>query len=186
MVSRYSTGDLPGSEQALIQLFRAWRPGVLGIPFIAPSMMLSLPYGEWHEYASIENANGSLTAGQGTREILYTVPEDRRQWLEYVFVDRATGDNTFSDIGILPVEGYRVGSTVAVLILLGTAATSIWWPTDANQANVTRAVVPTRPLMLEPGTALSLLPSGAGVAGSNVTIQLFLRSTPLTRALTPF
>ena len=177
-------GEYRGLDAALADVLAHYQPGPEGLASV-DGCVITLPIEMWGQYAWVERVSASLSAGQGTAEVLYTVPADERNWLEYIYASRASGDNTVSAFRVIYPEGYFGGASgnleAAELV---TPTTQLYWP-DPGGAQTLLMQMPT-PAWLEPLTTVSLIPAGAGVGVSVFTSFIRLRRTKLIRHRDPF
>jgi len=178
-----SGGEIPGISQALLESLLAWRPSELGVCVVDPAVQVVLPYPEWYWYTFVEQLTSPEVAiGSVLPNLLYTVPVNERAWLDGISCIRDSGDNLALDLRIVLPAGYGSGTRTILLTNLTTADDVIYWP--AGLQTVNRAIGPA-PVLLEPGTLVELIPSGAGSATSTWNSAVLLRRTNLVRSMVP-
>ena len=175
------SGVMAGLNASLIALLRNFQPGDLGVCVVDEKIQLSLPIAEWATWGWNQQDTITLGAGASAVVTVFTVPNDERIWLDYARCGRSSGDNDFRAIQITPPAGYSSLAANYSIMSLATLATSIYWPSGQQTADVD---VPG-PILLEPGTIIQLLPGGTGVAATNVRIDINMRRTKMVRALAP-
>lgn len=180
-------GDIPGLDRALIQGLSSYQPGPVGVCYMSPYMGLSLPWVNWAEWGSnVQGTSETFAIGASTPQVVYRIPTNTRGYLHSVSLERASGDNTLLDLSISQPAGYGEGTRLVRLKVLGTAATSIWWPDSSGlQANTDRKVDMQGAMLLEPGAVIGVLPSGVGVATTTFDYEIILVNSYLTRAIVP-
>jgi len=181
-----TSGVLPGLDAALLELLRNYRPGDIGICEVDPKLQLSLPMPEWAWYYLHSIAtSATVAASTAATVVLYTVPMDRRAWLDGVFALRSGGsDNEIDRIWIQAPEGYYVGAENQIILKrLGTAGADIIWP-DPSGLQASTYLQPG-PILMEPGTQVQARFTGAGVAISSIYHQITMRQTKLLQAVLP-
>lgn len=177
-------GDIPGLNQALLDLLRGYQPSEVGVCYVADQMIVTLPYPEWYLHGWLEqDVTGNIAATSSSTVVLYTVPQDERAWLDSWAVARASGDN---DVGIFELSyptGYFRGNAVNRLIEI-TPGDVVYWPDHGSgQTGFTRGV--PGPVLLEPGMQLQMRMDGVGVAITTYNYYLGLRKMKVIRALVP-
>jgi len=176
-------GVMAGLNASLIALLANFSPGDLGVCVIDEKLQLSLAVPDWATWAWIDQGStASISAASSDPVVLFTVPSDERAWLDGVIVERASGDNDWHSLIVTSPADYRSGTGVAVLLELGTYTASIYWPRGGQ---VIRIGIPDAPVLLEPGSLVSVLPDGTGVSATVGDYQIMLRRTKFVRALTP-
>lgn len=177
-------GALPGLDRALLDMARGYRPGATG-PCVIPDIIeVSLPYLEayWWCFGYAPPLLG--VAGASTaEEILYTVPDDRRCYLDWIEMGRYAGDNTVSILGIRYPEGYFDTNDLQQLLIMTTASGNAFWPDPGGRQDV--VACRPGPLLLEPGTQVIMYPGGGGVTATNWSRHLGLRLSAIVRARGP-
>lgn len=171
-------------SRALLDALRAYKPGSNGVHKLSDRMHIVLPIDDWCAFSWMDQSASSLTAGQTDAEVMFTVPNDERIWLESVSSRIVSGDNTLTGIRLVVPVGYGGGDRNAEIILI-TAAVQVYWP-DAGSGQVVQYVTNKAPLLLEPGTTIAVVPSGAGAAISTTSNYIWMRRIKMVRALAPF
>lgn len=183
--SELGSGEIPGLDQALIDVLRAFKPGGVGVCELDPVIQVVLPVSWWMEWAWYETGSVSVPASGGDPVTMYTVPQDERNFLEYLTAERTAGDNTFNMFTVDCVDGYRGGADNDLRLLqLTTAGTIAVWPDRAGRQTLTEWV-DTWPLMLEPGTTVMLDPAAAGSSASTFKYKIRLLRQKIVRARAP-
>jgi len=177
--------DMPGMDVTVFEVLRSFRQAIdPPASSISTEMQVSLPIPAWAESSYLTIITANLTAGLATPITALSIPGNERAWLDGYQVTRETGDNTILAIQVLYPTPYATGDRILNLILLGTAATEIFWPDPGGAQTIDRGF-PGGPLLLEPLAAVRLLPSGAGVAASTFRVEAVRRRIKLTRAQGP-
>lgn len=177
-----TSGVMPGLNSSLIDLLQNYRPGDLGICNLDEKITLTLNYPEWAWYVwMVQPANITIPASQGADEIVYTIPGDRRAYLEAYSVTRASGDNDFDYFFVDHPDGYWEGGAQAqeVLIRPVSAATVLMWPDVAFTQTI--SLYSPSPKLLEPGTQIGFRSGATGVSETVFTVRLCMRMTKLVR-----
>jgi len=179
-------GVMAGLNRSLLALLANFDPGALGVCLVDDKLQLTLPVPDWSTWSHVAYATVTIGAGLATNTVLYTVPEDERNWLYSVTCFRESGDNLMDRLDLVfPLE-YRTLGADGILVLMDvTGLTGVYWPDLGGVQTVTRKVDPTDPLMMEPGTTINLVPDGTGVASSNFYMIAFMKRSKLVRALAP-
>mgnify|MGYP001600830820 FL=1 len=153
---------------------------------LSDECMVVFPVDHWADHAwSVNDVTGTIAIGSSTLVTIYTVPRDRRFHLEFIFVQRASGDNTAQTLTANQPAGYGPGAAwVDPLAELTVGAASMQWPAYSGTYNYNR-VAGALPVLLEPGATITLGPGGAGIATSTFNIYISGRLTPLVRARAP-
>jgi len=177
------SGNLVDLDGALRDLLQRYVPSGEGLTKITGCIIaLSVP--AWAEASVYDSGSvASIGAGSGAVQVFYTVPQDRRVWLDGVRFDRASGDNTVNRIGVIQPEGYTNDATDMALIQYSTAPDNGFWPDPGIQANI--QVVAGSPLLLEPGATIQLNPSGAGASATVFRFYLQYRLMRIVRQFAP-
>jgi len=185
----YVKGELPGLDDALLNLLGHYRPGSLGVCVVEPGMRVVLPVESPFVWGWLESLT-SPTAGAGdaTALLIYTVPMDERNWLDSTYWVQVTGDNLIAALWVVPPAEYGSdptpdATTVGILNFSTNPSRAFWPDSGGIQANIQLAV--PGPILMEPGTEVYLKPDGTGAATSTWLGQLRLRRTKLVRALAP-
>jgi len=179
------SGVMAGLNASLISFLRNFDPGSLGVCVVDDKLQLSLAIPNWDKFAFFQQGEITLAASQGGLGICRTVPMDERWEIQYFSCRRDTGDNTYDTLVLDYPAGYTEGgNTEHALVSLTTAATRIFWPDPAGIQTVTHANN-TYPILLEPGTNLSVNPSGAGVSASEVEYEIIGTRSKIVRAMEP-
>jgi len=179
-----SSGVVSGLDASLINLLNNYRPGDIGICELADQLQLSLPYPEWHLWGSAVSDNPSLTAGQSGTVTMWTVPEDERAWLYGYKVKRETGDNKMVNLALVMAAGYAEGPASVPLIEVATSVIDLWWPDPAGILTAT-GPLGFPPILIEPGSRLTVSADGTGVSASTFRVNLILTRMKLGRAMAP-
>lgn len=181
-----TSGVMPGLDAALLDRLRNYRPGDIGICELADKLQLTLPLPEWawYCYAAIGQSAEADAGFSGFTDI-YTMPTDRRAWVDGVVFSRAGGDdNTMDRVTLKMPPGYVTGASDQVdLKRLDTAGTSIIWP-DPSGTQASSRLMPG-PVLMEPGATLQVRWSGAGVAATAANYEILMRMTKLVRNVVP-
>lgn len=167
----------------LREFLRGFRPGRGGLDSILDAQMMTLPLPAWAQWAQVTNGNtASQLAGSTTRITLETVPNDQRWWLNILFVTTSTGDNLPGNLVITGGGLYPAGVVFLANNEAGTRA-YMGWPMvkSTSGANVDTSYGPAGNLLLEPGTIISLDPTGAGIAATVFTYRMHTLRTKLVR-----
>lgn len=177
-------GDIRGLESALRDWLVAFRPQVLDLINVST---LSLVHSDWGQWAWLEHGDiAAIPAASSSPVTIYTVPDDRRAYLDGIRADRAVGDNAIRAFQVDPPVGYAVanadGPDVEIIRVV-TSTTALFWPDPGGRFDVFR-IFPG-PILMEPGTRVLMTPSGQGAVGSTYSFALRLRLTKLIRALAP-
>jgi len=177
------SGNLVDLDGALRDLLQRYVPDGEGLTKIQGCMIvLTVP--AWAEASVYDTGNvASIGAGSGAVQIFFTVPPDRRLWLDGLRFDRASGDNAVNRIGVVQPQGYTNDATDMALIQYSTAPNSGFWPDPAIQANI--QAMAGGPLLLEPGATIQLNPSGAGASATVFRYYLQYRLMRLVRQFSP-
>lgn len=181
---RTGQGNTRGLEGALNQWLSNYRPGVEGVCEIDPVIRVTMPVEGWSSYSYLGKGTGSLTAGQATGEPLLTVPEDERWDIWFIRVTRAGGDNNFLQLAVTFPPDYGEDTRVHVLMQLSVVTTVIWWP-DPGAVQGVDWISNHEPMSLEPGSILTLVPSGSGAAVTPIEYDIPMRRTKLVRTRIP-
>ena len=147
-------------------------------------MQVTLPYPEWYLYAWLERATVNAAAALNANITLWETPQNERAWLDSVFVDRQTGDNTGSLLILEQPEGYGGDTRQVNLGELTTAATSMYWPDPGSRQTLNYALDHS-PLLLEAGSKVLFRLVGAGAAASTWLPRVVLRRMKIIRARAP-
>jgi len=183
-----TSGVLPGLEEAIRAVLRNYNPGDVGICEISDKIQLALPVPDWSSYCWTEERDDVWAATASANQAIYTVPSNERNHLVSWASHRSAGDNTFSILLVTSPAGYGSGSRIFNLMETGAGFTRLYWPNEGDGQDIaSNALVANThgPLLLEPGSILSIFPDGAGVAATTITSQILLIRTKLVRALDP-
>lgn len=176
-------GVMSGLNASLLAVLANFYPGDLGVCIVDNKLQLSLPIPSWAEWGWTEEGDtASITAASADEIVIFRVPADERAWLESVYVERLSGDNTWEILRYYQPAGYGTGNRRATLLQVDTPTNIIHWP-HVDQA-VASGMGPNA-IMLEPLAEVRLRPNGAGVAATIGTYQLTMRRTKISRALAP-
>jgi len=177
-------GDVPGLDQMLCDMLDHYQPGVNGVAGLAPALATVLPIPDWGVYSYLAYATVALSAAQSGTILAYTVPADRRAWIDSVLFQRQSGDNDWLAISIIPPTGYFEGTPATYYMLqLGAGATNIYWPDPGGKQTVDW-IVPG-PILCEPGTTVNIDPTGAGAGASVVRVGVRMLMMKAVRARLP-
>lgn len=185
--ARSPSGVMGGLNRTLISLLANYEPGPVGVCVIDDKLQLALPLPEWPRTQHLYNgATASIVASATVNQTILTVPNDERWWLEYIRVDRASGDNTALQFRLVFPVGYFTGTAEVPLMDISTAAAAMYWPDLRGEQTVDYLVdIPPTGLLLEPGTVIALAPSGAGVAATIFNYWAIVKRTSIVRAFAP-
>lgn len=177
-------GELRNLDGALSDILSNYQPGAEGIQELQ-GCVIALTHPEWAFFSWFEiNLSASIPAANTDPVEIFTVPADQRIWLDWAMIFRITGDNLVSRITFTPPEDYRSGTADnGSLMRLVTPAALAFWP-DSGGVQTPDILMPA-PLLLEPGTVVSFIPDGSGVAASTFSSRLMMRRTKLVRARSP-
>lgn len=176
--------DVPGLESMLMDMARSFSPGPGGVCLISPEMVVSIPLELFMWSAYMENATLTFAASTGDDQVAWTCPGDRRVEIDYLYVVRNSGDNTFDGFVVTMPEGY-VGSVDNQTLIRITASTTVWWPDSGGIQTITYVQTQARPLLVEPGSTISVSPGTAGVGETVASFMLMGRATKVFRARAP-
>ena len=183
-----SSGVVPGLDGALMALLRNYKPGDIGICELDPKIQLTLPVPYWAEYSWISGrtVTGDIPAGSGATFTLETVPMDERWMLELVVMHQVSGDNDMQVIGLQANPAYNPGAGNGQLDILRLSSkdTDMWWP-NLNGDQTVASDPAQSPILLEPGTLITCIPGGTGVAISTFSYSMIARRSKLVRAMGP-
>jgi hypothetical protein len=130
---------------------------------------LPLPDVLWAEWGGYY-AN-SLSAGSSSAFSVATVPSNERWELHEIFVDRDSGDNTFRNLYLTyPSQEGPVAGTTKLQFYVFVAA-----------AQTSRRIEPSHPMMLPPGTTITVTPDGTGTAATVINTFMRGRRTVVVR-----
>jgi len=177
-------GLVPGIQDALLALLNQYRPGEQGVCLVSPTLVgtLAIPY--WAEVGWGETGDTpTIAIGSSALVTLYTVPPGERVLLCSAAVRRLTGDNTLSTLRVTYPGDYATGDGAVYLADMLTAGPFIHWPPDLTAVFIAAG---PEPILMEPGCAIILQPSGAGSATSTFNYQLALRRTKVGHAQLQF
>lgn len=176
-------GEINNLDASLRELLEHYRPGELGVGRLSDVLQITLPLDLWPWFSWLEEGTTpSLSAGLGADQTIFTVPGNERIWLDYVMVQRASGDNTTNHLELTYPPGY-FGGQAEMRILNFTGTTLIYWP-DPSAAQSPTYHRPG-PVLLEPETVVQFGLDGAGASASTFTYYLAMRRCKLVRALPP-
>jgi len=180
-----TSGVMPGLEASIANLLRNYRPGDIGICELADKIGLTLPVTEWDKWVHFGRTapTPSMAGGAETGVVFYTVAADERGWLEYVFAERATGDNTLRYLRVVVPSAYSDGGQNYGISEIAAGAAPHFWPDPGGIQTVQMQAVP--PVLLEPGTTLEVVGAGVGVSASTFNVEYALKLSKLTRAMAP-
>jgi len=179
-----TSGVLPGLEESLKAILRNYRPGDIGICEVADKLQLSMPLPYWGEYPYYTvGRTASVTAASTDPIVVYTVPMDRRYLLQDVQWQNVSGDNLANLIQIdVPAANITTNGGKFVLSNIAAAVVQSWPVYDAGDLIW---VASAGPKLLEPGTVIELVPSGAGVAATLFDYWISGMLIPIIRAQSP-
>lgn len=174
-------GGIVGLEGQLREFLRHFREPAVWAGITACVLSLDVP--DWAGYTWIEEGPTAQQAPGTTAAItVFTVPLDERVTLEGLAARRTSGDNNLDTISLLFPSAYGSGDRILPLMVLTTAAPTVYWPHVGQ--TVTRAVGPT-PVLMEPGTIVRISTVGDGVANTNFDASLVLKRSKIVRAVDP-
>jgi len=186
---RAAQGTLPGLNASLLAVFGNYMPGEIGVSELSEKVNINLPIAEWAWFPTyVEVDQPTISAGSASDQTFYTIPSDRRCYLDGMNVLRSGGDNLVDRLYITYPEGYytNTGGVRVIPLLLGSGATTIWWPDNSGVQTAGDYFMPSSgPLFLEPGTTLGFRTTGAGASGSGFKCRLMVRFSPLVRSMVP-
>jgi len=177
-------GVMAGLNASLLAILANFAPGDLGVCVVDEKLQLSLPIDHWAEWSWLESGTtASLGAGLGTAQEMFRVPEDERAQLLAARMIRSSGDNTIDDLlAVFPAGYFPAGQNADLIVSLpDTALSGLYWPELKDDKS---AYVPP-PILLEPGSRVRFMPSGAGVSATVWTYKVLLLRTKMVRALAP-
>jgi len=181
-----TSGVLPGLDTSLRSSLRNYRPGDMGIDELSGQLQLTLPISNWewfhfHAKGTTAEINAS-TAGNIT---VYTVPDDRRAWLDGLTFQRITGgdDNNMDRVLLEFPVGYYDGDEHELQLKRITATSYLIWP-DPSGLQTPTYLLPA-PILLEPGTRIIVRWNGDGVAATATQYEIAMRQTKLVRQAVP-
>jgi len=181
-----TSGVIPGLDNAVPDLLRNYNPGEVGIAQMAPNIQVVLPYPEWAWWSKlIKGVTSDIPAASAVLVELFTVPADRRMWLDSCWMNRASGDNTINQFTIEFPTGYyeTSGYDQIVMANLTSPTTDLMWPDTRGQQTLTHWA--PGPVLLEPGSRLLVKPQGDGAGVSKFGFNILGRITKLVRERTP-
>jgi len=177
-------GEYRALDEALADVLAHYQPGLEGIAAVT-GCIVALSHPEWAWWAWLETGTtASVSGGATTSQTLFAVPGDERVYLDSAYGIRASGDNTINLLRVNYPADYRSGASGAsTLVDLTTAATAIYWPDEGARQTVNN--IKRGPILMEPGTTITLHPAGAGASASTFDFLLTMRRTKLIRARAP-
>lgn len=174
-------GGVQGIERVLRSYFRSMRFGGGTLERIDPELKITLEIPDWWCWVSQESGDtASIGAGSTTPVVLYTVNPDERNYLEAVWVNRSSGDNTIDAMDTTQSAPFGSGTTWLTRHLVTNPATDLWprWGTGVAGDLALGGF----PRLMEPGTQVRLTPSGAGAGASVFAWQVLVKRTVLVRS----
>jgi len=177
-------GIIENLDLALREYLDAYQPGALGLDGVS-TCVIALPVPEWSVYGWSENPTISLTAAQVTDEPVFTLPLNERAWLQYFIAERSTGDNNIGNLGLTMPAEYRSGAALTNVCTAAVAGTKLFWPDIAGIVSLD-SQAPSEPILLEPGSILSISPDGTGASASTWACRLLMKRMKLVRAQAPY
>lgn len=179
-----TSGVVPGLDETFLDRLRNYRPGDIGICELADTLQVTFPVPEWAWFRFNATGIGDLvSAGLDADQIIYTVPMDRRCWLDGVVLERGNGDNLIDKLLLQAPEGYYVDGNQIVLKRITTDGLFLTWP-DPNAIQASDYLQPS-PILLEPGTRIVIRWAGAGVSPTGMNYEINMRHTKLVRQGAP-
>lgn len=176
---------VPGLQRATRDLFDPLRPSEQGICALDSEVHVTLPIPAWGEYQWVEQFRAAYAASTSTPVVVATVPPGERWWLWHALCRRDTGDNNIRILQMTPPDAYCApAGTIMELIALTVSTTRFWWP-DIPGRQTVNYVVDCYPVMMEPGTTLSLTFNGSGSVAGDVTIDAIVKKTRIAHVLAP-
>lgn len=177
-------GWIRNLDTVLCDILSHYVPNAGGVDSVSDAAQVTLPLPDWAQYPWMSYTVQTLAIGESALEVIYTVPDDMRLWLDNVVTQRNSGDNNAFGIAIIPPAAYFTGAAAHHRVIqLVTADPNIFWP-DPGGLQPSRWVC-TGPQLLEPGTAISLDPDGSGSSETIFRSWVRGRAMKLTRARTP-
>jgi len=185
MAQDHGKGEYRGLPESYRDIFARYKTGYEGPCLIDNELHPVLPIPEWGIFCWWHNVTLTVPIASSDFFAAFTVPDNERAWVDAITWQRTGGDNTVDLIQGTVAEGYGSVSAVLDMLRLGTAAADGFWPDNGGiQATLQRQMA--APLLLEPGTILSVRGGGGGAAETTFAIQLAMRRMKLIRALVPF
>jgi len=181
-----TSGVLPGLERSLLAVLANYRPGDIGICEVGDKLQLTLNLDHWAEWFHYQTfLTPSIDAGANASVTVWTVPTDERAWLDFMYASRASGDNLVGAFVVIPPAGYFEGplSPTYQVQQIPAGSETPFWPDPGGIQTVTTQAV--GPILMEPGSQVQIVASGAGVGASTFNVRLALRRTKLMRAMVP-
>lgn len=185
MVQKHGKGEYRGLPESFRDIFARYTTGQEGPCRVDDELHPVLPIPEWGIFTWWENATLTVPIASSDFFVAFTVPDNERAWVDAITWQRTGGDNTVDLIQGAVAPGYGTASAILDMLRLGTAAADGFWP-DLGGIQSTLQRQMAGPLLLEPGTVLSVRGGGAGSAETTFAIQVALRRMKLIRALVPF
>ncbi|HIA03338.1 MAG TPA: hypothetical protein EYN66_15760 [Myxococcales bacterium] len=181
-----TSGVIPGLDNAVPDLLRNYNPGEVGIAHMASNIQIVLPYPEWAWWSKlIKGTTGTIPAASAVLVEMFTVPADRRFWLDSCWMNILSGDNNINQFSIEFPSGYyeTSGYDQIVMANLSSVGDNLMWPDVRGQQTMTNWA--PGPVLCEPGTRLLVKPSGDGAGTSAIGFNILGRLTKLVRERTP-
>jgi len=181
----FSKGDMVGLDQAILDVLRAYVPVEGGVCNLDLALHCTLPMPDWHLYAWAERVQQTVTAASSAAEVFFTVPNNERVTLQSIYVERISGDNTINILRVVAPPNYFGGlDGISDILYLSTAAAEAYWPDVGGKQGVNWIL--GGPRLLEPGTTVGLVPSGAGASNTVWAFRLDLLRSKIVRSRVPY
>lgn len=185
MVNQRNLADMPGVEETLRQVTRAYRQGMIApASAISDDINVTLPVPHWAEWSFVNLVGANYTAGQAVLLNLLTIPANERALLHSVSASRASGDNLVFALSVTFPADYGTGTRRLDLNYLTGGLSRMWWP-DPGGEQSTFYGGPQGPVLLEPNSIIQLESDGTGVAASVFNVQILRTRMRLQRANAP-